>query len=83
MSSHRGRADAILETNTHVCILEFEPDASAAAALAQIGERGYAAPYRGDGREVVCVGVNIDSGARRVTDWGEERLPSGPAQSAC
>ena len=77
VSSHRGRADAILKTDTHVYIFEFKLDASAAAALAQIGERGYAAPFRGDGREVVCVGVNIDSGERRVTDWGEERLPTG------
>ena len=44
-------------------------DSTAAAALAQIAERGYLTPYADDPREQVAVGVNFSTATRQVDDW--------------
>ncbi len=65
----RGRVDAVVQTATHVYILEFKLDGSAEEALAQIKERDYATAYRATGKEVVAVGVNFSSVEKRVVGW--------------
>ena len=49
-------------------------DESAEAALGQIRERGYAEPYRADGRPVWAIGFNFDLKTRNLTDALYERL---------
>ena len=67
--SSRGRADCILETDKFVYIFEFKVDKSAKEALEQIEERGYAAPYGADKRQLFKIGVNFDSESRSLSEW--------------
>ncbi|SEH32670.1 ATP-binding protein [Selenomonas sp. KH1T6] len=67
--SSRGRADCILETDRFVYIFEFKVDKSAKEALAQIEEKGYAAPYGADKRQLFKIGVNFDSESRSLSEW--------------
>ena len=41
--------------------MEFKRDSSAEDAMRQIKEKGYAEPYRADGRKLVLVGANFAS----------------------
>ena len=72
-----GRADAVVQTDTHVYVLEFKLNGSAEAAIAQIRERGYAAAQHTAGKEVVAVGINFDSAEKRVSEWLTEPLSGG------
>ena len=67
--SAKGRADCILETADYVYVFEFKRDASAAEALAQIEEKGYAAPYTADRRRLLKIGVNFSSSERNISEW--------------
>lgn len=67
--SSKGRADCILETEKFVYIFEFKLDKSAAEALQQIEEQGYALPYKADTRQVFKIGVGFDSKERCLAEW--------------
>ena len=67
--SAKGRADCILETDDYVYVFEFKRDVSAAEALKQIEEQGYAAPYSADKRKLFKIGVNFSSVERNITEW--------------
>ena len=69
VSTLRGRADAVVQTDTHAYIFEFKLDDSAEAALAQIRSRDYAAPFRAGSMEVVAIGVNFSSEEKRIVGW--------------
>jgi hypothetical protein len=66
-----GRVDCVVEARSHVYVFEFKRDGTAAEALAQIDERGYAAPFAADPRELHLVGCAFDSGTRLLSDWAE------------
>ena len=68
----RGRIDVLMSLPEHIYIFEFKCDQSAAAALAQIREQGYAEPYRGQGKPVTLVGVNFSTEQRNVAEWAAE-----------
>ena len=63
-----GRADAILELQRAIYILEFKYDGTAAAALQQIKDRRYADSYLEDSRKIYLVGVNYSSVRRTIDD---------------
>ena len=65
----QGRVDCIVETPQYVYIFEFKLDGTAAEALQQIEEKGYARPYEADGRQVVKVGVNFSSKTGTIEEW--------------
>ena len=65
----RGRADIIVETNDYVYIFEFKLDGTAAEALKQIDDKGYAEPYAADLRRLFKVGVAFSSEKRNITEW--------------
>ena len=67
--SAKGRADCILEADDYVYVFEFKRDVSAAEALNQIEEQGYAAPYSADKRKLFKIGVNFSSTERNITEW--------------
>ena len=78
-SSH-GRADMVVLTGGQVFVLEFKMadgnrDAAAAldAALAQMGERGYAEKYRDRGEPVHLIGVACSREARNLLEIRAER----------
>lgn len=69
VKSTKGRADAVVYTDTHVYVFEFKLNGTAEQALAQISEKGYAVAYQAEGREVVKVGVEFDKDARNIGRW--------------
>lgn len=68
----RGRGDCILETKDYVYIFEFKLDGTAAEALQQIEEKGYATPYLTDTRRVTGVGISFSSVTMTVEEWEEK-----------
>lgn len=70
-TTHRGRIDIIIKT-TDYNAMEIKLDGSADEALRQIHEKGYAEPYRKDGRKVFLVGVNFSSDTKGGEEWTVE-----------
>ena len=64
-----GRVDCIVETPKYVYLFEFKLDGSAAEALKQIENKGYARPYEADARKLYKVGVNFSSTTGTIEDW--------------
>ncbi|MEZ4707390.1 MAG: ATP-binding protein [Caldilineaceae bacterium] len=64
-----GRLDCVVQTPTHIYILEFKLDQSASAALQQIKDKGYAAKYAADPRPKVLLGINFNSAQKTVDEW--------------
>src|SRR5690606_8675457 len=64
-----GRMDAVVKTSTHIYVLEFKLDRSAAEALEQVFDREYLKPFQLDRRAKVAVGINFSSRDRKVADY--------------
>lgn len=64
-----GRVDCIIEVPDYIYIFEFKLDGTAANALAQIEEKGYAQPYAADPRPLYRIGVSFSSETGTVEDW--------------
>ena len=69
VKSAKGRADAVVQTDSRVFVFEFKLNGTAEQALAQIEAQGYAVPYQAQGREVVKVGVEFDKDTRNLGRW--------------
>jgi hypothetical protein len=67
--THRGRIDAVIVLKDFTAIFEFKLNQSADIALKQIEDKGYADPYRREGKPVIAIGVNFDTTERNVTEW--------------
>ncbi|MCQ2315897.1 MAG: ATP-binding protein [Bacteroidales bacterium] len=65
----RGRADIIVETDDYVYIFEFKLDGTAAEALKQIDDKGYAEPYAADSRKLFKIGVGFSSEKKNIVEW--------------
>lgn len=65
----QGRADCIIETPKYIFIFEFKLDGTAAEALQQIHERGYAAPYAADPRPLYHIGAAFSSKTGTIEQW--------------
>ena len=74
VSTSRGRCDAIVQTDTHVYLLEFKLNQSPDAAIQQIKERGYADQFRQSDKELILVGINFSSEKKEVKDWEMEGI---------
>ena len=72
VSTSDGRIDAVVQTDSHVYILEFKLDESADVALQQIREKGYAAKYMALQKQIVALGINFSSQTKSVADWKSE-----------
>ena len=68
-ANSRGRADMVVETADYVYIFEFKLDGTAAEALKQIDDKGYAEPYAADSRKLFKVGVVFSSEKRNIAEW--------------
>ena len=64
-----GRSDVVIKTKNFIYVLELKVDQSAEAALQQIEEKGYAAPYAADSRKLFKLGVNFSTKTKRVDEW--------------
>ena len=69
-----GRSDLVAEHPCGIYIFELKVDSTAAKALEQIREKGYAKPYLAEGRPVWAIGLNFDSKTRQLTDADVERI---------
>ena len=65
----RGRIDMLVYMPHTIYVMEIKLNRTAAEALRQIDDRGYALPYATEGRRVVKVGINFDTATRTLTDW--------------
>jgi hypothetical protein len=69
-----GRMDAVVKTDSHIYIIEFKIDQSAATAITQIKNKAYAEKYNTENKQIVAVGINFDTQKRCVGDWEIENL---------
>lgn len=67
-----GYADAVIETATHVYIMEFKVGHSPQEALKQVRERRYAKTHQAEEREVLLVGVRFSTEFKGVEEWEVE-----------
>jgi hypothetical protein len=64
-----GRCDAIVQTKTHIYILEFKLDQSPEAAFAQIINKDYAQAQLNRGKPVIGIGINFSSETKNLTGY--------------
>ena len=72
-----GRADVVAEALGQVYLFELKVGGTAAEALAQIKAKGYAAPYRAQGRAIHLFGLAFDPATRRLVDAQAETAALG------
>ena len=64
-----GRADCVIEAQDYVYIFEFKRDGTAAEAIKQINDKGYANEYAGDKRKLFKIGCNFSTESGTIDDW--------------
>jgi len=69
INTSNGRIDAVVQTDTHVYVVEFKLDESAGAAIEQIRDKAYAAKYQLSRKKVLGLGINFSSASKSVDDW--------------
>ena len=57
----KGRADVVIKTDKYIYVMEFKRNDSAQNAMQQIKDKGYAQPFKLDGRKIVLIGANFAS----------------------
>lgn len=65
----RGRADMVVWMSDTICVFEFKKTGNSTKALQQINDKGYAIPFRMDGRKIIKVGVKFNVNTRTIEDW--------------
>ena len=69
-----GQADVVAVHSCGVFIFELKVDESAEAALVQVKDKRYDAPYRSRGLPIWLVGLNFCRRTRRLLDAKAEKL---------
>jgi hypothetical protein len=72
--SSNGRMDAVVKTDTHIYILEFKINQTAAVALQQIHDKQYADKYALEKKQIIAVGINFNTKKKTVDDWAAEEI---------
>jgi hypothetical protein len=70
----RGRADSVVQTDTHVYIFEFKFNKSSAVAMQQLKKRDYASKYRHLNKKIIGIGLNFMKETREIDEWIVEDL---------
>ena len=65
----KGRTDVVVWMPDAIYVMELKVNDTAAAALQQINDRGYARPYETDGRKVVKIGIRFSPETMTVEEW--------------
>ena len=65
----QGRIDCVVECPQYIYIFEFKLNATAAVALQQIEQKGYALPYAADARKLYKVGISFSSETGTLNDF--------------
>ena len=69
VNTHRGRMDAVVQTSTHIYILEFKLNKSTKEAIEQIKSRSYAQKYKNSGKNLLGIGINFNSETKDVENF--------------
>jgi hypothetical protein len=69
-----GRADAVIETPSHIYFLEFKINSDGITALQQIKDKKYADAHKADSRIKIGVGINFNSANKALDGWKTEIL---------
>ncbi len=72
VSRHKGRLDAMIDTENYLYLIEFKVESSPKAAIEQIKEREYAASYKNTDKKIILLGVAFDKETRNVKNWKSE-----------
>ena len=64
-----GLMDILIETPDYIYILELKVNQTAAVALQQIEEKGYAQPFASDPRQLFKIGINFSTDTKLIDDW--------------
>jgi hypothetical protein len=64
-----GMPDIVVTTRQYIYIIEVKLDSTPEAALQQIEEKHYTAPYLTEGKEIIKLGVNFSSESRTLGEW--------------
>jgi hypothetical protein len=67
--SAKGRADVLVQTATHIYVIELKLDTSAKKALEQVLKKDYLMPFKADNRKKIAIGINFSSKDRMVKDY--------------
>ena len=70
----QGRSDIVATHPCGVYIFELKVDKTAADALKQILEKGYAEPYKARGLPIYAIGLAFDSKTRQLVDAAVEKI---------
>ena len=70
----KGRADCVVETPTHIYLLEFKLNSDATTAFNQIITKKYATAYAADSRIKMGIGINFNSITKELDGWYVEVL---------
>lgn len=68
VQSH-GRVDCVIETPDYVYIFEFKLDGTAAEAMQQIEDKGYAKEYASDKRKLYKIAAVFSSETGTIEEW--------------
>ena len=67
-----GRVDLVVKTDKYIYVMEFKLDGTAEEAMRQINDKGYAEPFKADGRQVVKLGINFSRETKTIDKWVAE-----------
>ena len=68
-TTSRGRMDIVMKTKDYIYVMELKLDGTAGEALKQIEDKGYAEPFKTDGRQIYKIGVSFSSETRGIEEW--------------
>ncbi len=69
VSTSAGRVDCILQNEKYIFIAELKLDQTVETDLNQIRDKRYGAPYLGQDKEVLAVGISFSSETKAVENW--------------
>ena len=64
-----GRMDILMQTPSDIYIIELKVNQTAAVALQQIEDKGYALPFANDPRRLFKICINFSTQTKRFDDW--------------
>ena len=68
-TTSRGRMDIVMKTKDYIYVMELKLDGTADEALRLIDDKGYAEPFKSDGRQIYKIGVSFSSETRGIEEW--------------
>ena len=74
VATNIGRIDCVIETNTHIYVIEFKLFASKEEALQQILDKAYAQKFVDSDKQIILLGVEFDHQKRNIGGYIAQSL---------